>query len=128
MLIKSQIGKKRPFPKHLEKPSTQPTSRKVKKISEAGASESIEVPAQKQKKAVKMPSVFKLGKWNPDTVLIKPEEELEHYSHKDTLLLNCCTRCNSRNLIRAIATKNLVLLKKCMMAKDTIPSVTSQWS
>lgn len=55
---------------------SQPTNRKVKKLTDSGASQNVEVPASKPvKKVVKPPSVFKVGKWNPDTVLIKPEEE-----------------------------------------------------
>jgi hypothetical protein len=125
--ILSKVGKKRANP--FNKTATQPVEKKVKKLTSDGASESIEVPVQKAaKKPAKLPTVFKLGKWNPDTVLIKPEEELEKSSHKDSLLNNCCTRCNSRNVIRAILTNNQRLLKACINAKDTIPSLTSNWS
>jgi len=108
---------------------SQPTNRKVKKLNDDGVSESVEKPAKKAaNKPAKLPTVFKLGKWNPDTVLVKPEEELEKSSHKDTLLNNCCTRCNNRNVVRAVLTNNLSLLKKCMNAKETVPSLTSQWA
>ena len=74
--ILSKVGKKRAYP--FNKTATQPDEKKVKKLTSDGASESIEVPVQKAaKKPAKLPTVFKLGKWNPDTVLIKPEEELE---------------------------------------------------
>lgn len=51
--------------------------------------------------AIKRPNVFKLGKWNPDTVLVSEEEELELRSPSNNLLNPCCTRCNGRNVIRA---------------------------
>lgn len=125
--IKSLIGKKRAFP--FNNTMSQPTNRKVKKLNDDGVSESVEKPAKKAaNKPAKLPTVFKLGKWNPDTVLVKPEEELEKSSHKDTLLNNCCTRCNNRNVVRAVLTNNLSLLKKCMNAKETVPSLTSQWA
>jgi len=108
---------------------SQPTNRKVKKLNDVGGSESFEKPANKTaKKPAKLPIVFKLGKWNPDTVLVKQEEELEKSSHKDTLLNNCCTRCNNRNVVRAVLTNNLTLLKTCMNANESVPSLTSQWA
>lgn len=108
---------------------SQPTNRKVKKLNDVGGSESVEKPSKKAaNKPAKLPTVFKLGKWNPDTVLVKPEEELEKSSQKDTLLNNCCTRCNSRNVVRAVLTNNLTLLKTCMNAKESVPSLTSQWA
>jgi hypothetical protein len=34
----------------------------------------------------KKPLVFKLGKWNPDTVLLEKNEELERFGNSDSLI------------------------------------------
>ena len=55
---------------------TQP-QKKIKKL-ESGSEEVVEVLVQK--KTPKMPTVFKKGKWNPQTKLVEKSEELERSS------------------------------------------------
>ena len=44
------------------------------------------------------------------------------------LFLDCCIRCNNRNIIRAAYTGNATLLKTGMAAKDKISLLTAFWS
>lgn len=44
------------------------------------------------------------------------------------MFLDCCTRCNSKNMIRAVLTDNKELLKKCIAAKKKISSLIPYWS
>lgn len=62
--------------------------------------------------------MFKVGKWNPDTIVLKPEQEIERFDKKDTPIYNCCIRCNNRNVIRAVETNNIKLLRVVINAKD----------
>ena len=66
----------------------------------------------KAKKGKKMPTEFKKGKWNPEVKLIKIEKQKEEDS--GDLQLDCCVRCNNKNIIRATITGNERLLKKGM--------------
>ena len=66
----------------------------------------------------KIVAAFKLGKYNTDTVVLKMEEETERNDLSDSLINKCCTRCNSRNVVRAIETKNINLLRAALNAKD----------
>jgi len=75
------------------------------------------------RKPAKKPVVFKIGKWNPDTVLMKREEEIEHFDLSDSPIYRCCVRCNCRNIIRAVETDNIRLLRASLYAKETIPEV-----
>jgi hypothetical protein len=61
---------------------------------------------------------FKIGKWNPDTVIVKLEEEIERNDLSDSPIYKCCIRCNSRNVIRAVETNNIRLLRAVLYAKD----------
>lgn len=109
---KLKIGSKRPFPEHLNSASSQP-NRKMKKLTAEGASVNIAVDGTKKAKATKA-QVLKIGKWNPDTVLVGVHEETERYGTTDNLIHNCCLRCNCRNLVRAVETNNQRLLKACL--------------
>lgn len=71
---------------------------------------------------------FKVGKWNPDTVIVDPKQEVERNGQSDNMIHKCCVRCNCRNLVRAVETNNIKLLKNCLNAKDQIPSCTMAWS
>ena len=125
-VVKTKIGKKRGFPESINAGS-QPT-RKVRKLDN-GESEVEEVQSTKPvKKPAKKPTVFKLGKWNPETVLISDKEALEMNATSDTLNLQCCTRCNSRNVVRAVNTNNLRLLKQALSDKKNIANVLAPWS
>ena len=62
-------------------------SKRVKRSAE-GADEKIGEAAPKPKKAVKRPTVFKAGKWNPDTVLV--EEEIEKCGKSSEPDYSCC--------------------------------------
>ncbi len=63
----------------------------------------------KPKRAPKMPTEFKKGKWNPHVELAEIDTYKEH--PKKELFLECCIRCNNRNIIRAAYTDNQELLK-----------------
>lgn len=90
----------------------------------AGGKEKIVKP--KAKKAPKKPTVFKKGRWNPDIELVKIDKFFE--SEDDEPFLNCCIRCNNKNVIRAAETGNEKLLKKCIDEKRKISSLTAFWS
>ena len=69
----------------------------------------------KKKKEKKKPTVYKKGKWNPDVELIEVDDTLES---KDNQPIDYGSyQHNSRNLIRAVNTKNHKLLENCL-AKD----------
>lgn len=103
---------------------SQAAGRKIQKLND-GVSQSIPQPVKKvPAKALQ----FKLGKWNPDTVIVDPKEETELRDKSDNLVYKCCVRCNCRNLIRAVETNNIKLLKNCLAAKDKIPELCQAWS
>ena len=77
------------------------------------------VPA---KKPVKKPTEFKLGKWNPNTVIVPKKDELERYGLSDTLYESDIV-CNCSNVVRAVETDNVKLLAQCVLAKDKIPDL-----
>lgn len=89
----------------------------------AGGKEKIVKP--KVKKAPKMPTVFKKGKWNPDIQVLKVEKYLE--AESDEPFFDCCIRCNNKNVIRAAETNNKKLLKKCIHETKKISSLTAFW-
>lgn len=74
--VQKKVGKKRTLPTQLA--SSQPNARKVRKLAdsssknEAAAADS-DYTSKPVKKAAKKPAVFKLGKWNPDSVLLERE-------------------------------------------------------
>ena len=106
---------------------TQPAGRKVKKL-EGGAEENVIVPGEKIKKTAKMPVVFKKGKWNPDTQVLEKKDEIERCGPSNQPIYNCCVRCNTRNLIRAVETKNYGLFKSLVYDLKNIPSLFEPWS
>ena len=93
-----------------------------KKTSQSQRTTTRTVPS----KTVKKPLKFKLGTWNPDTVLV--EEEFEKLGHSEEPNFETGHHCNTRNLIRAINTNNFTLLKKCIADKENIHSLEKPWS
>lgn len=102
---KVELGKKRLAP---ATSLTQPdTVRKVKKLND-GTTKNIEVQV-KPKKPAKKPTVFKLGKWNPDTEIVEVENDMEDPSKHP--IYDCCLACNRANVFRAINNNDLALFK-----------------
>jgi len=75
-----------------------------------------------------MPTVFKKGKWNPNTEILERKHEIERCSPSNEPIYNCCVRCNTRNLIRAVETKNYELFKLLVYDQKNIPSLFQNWS
>lgn len=129
--VKGKVGKKRAFPSALA--ASQPNPRKVRKLADSSsmiepASDESAKPKPK-KAAAKKPAVFKLGKWNPDTVVLEPEQEIEWCGTSDQPMLKCCIRCNARNVIRAVQTNNMRLLKACISDKKNFANILfAPWS
>ena len=73
-----------------------------------------------------MPTVFKAGKWNPETELV--EEEIEKCGNSKEPLYNCCLLCNMRNLHRAIDIGDASLLKRLVLDTQNIPNLLGTWS
>ena len=69
------------------------------------------------KKTVKRPTEFKLGKWNPDTVLEKSDIQCEDP-------YECCHRCNERILFHAVNTDNHELLENLVQDLENIPDLS----
>lgn len=72
-----------------------------------------------------MPTEFKKGKWNPNVELVEMD-----YSKADptsNIFLECCIRCNNRNVHRAAATGNFKLLQRAIEAKKKISLLTAFW-
>ena len=61
-------------------------------------------------------------------MLVAQEEEKERYSTHNDIIESCCLRCNNRNLIRAVETENVALLKKLVYDLKRIPSLASPWA
>ena len=59
---------------------------------------------EKKKKAPKKPKVYKKGKWNPDIEVLEEDKYKEGKGNE--LFLECCVRCNNKNVIRACNTGN----------------------
>jgi len=74
----------------------------------------------------KKPKEFKLGKWNPDAVMIEVDREKQ--DKESNLIRDCCIRCNNKNVCRAVLTKNKKLLETCIQSKDQISHLTDFWS
>jgi hypothetical protein len=81
------------------------SARPVKKRKVGGGKAKAE---PKPKKAPKRPTEFKKGKWNPHVELLDNNKYREH--PQDGLFIECCIRCNNRNIIRAAYTGNDRLL------------------
>lgn len=101
------------------------SSQPVKK-RKVGAGKAKPEKAAKPKKAPKRPTEFKKGKWNPFVELAEMDKYLEHPQKE--LFIECCVRCNNRNIIRAAYTGNENLLKAGIAAKTKISSLTAFWS
>ena len=78
------------------------------------------------KKSAGKKKSFQKGKCNPDIILLNTEEERE--SLKDTLLTTCCSECSNRNLIRAILTNNMTLMKMCKQSRKELTTFYDTWS
>jgi len=63
-----------------------------------------------------------MGKWNPDIELAPFDHDKEDPS--DKLHLDCCVRCNNRNVIRAAKTGSKRLLQAAIKDKENISQVT----
>ena len=70
--------------------------------------------------------MFKAGKWNPDTVLV--EEETEKMGPSNEAAYGCSVPCNTKNVWRAIYTRNPALLKKLVADKSKIFTLNRAWS
>ena len=81
--------------------------------------------ATRPKPAPKKPTVFKLGKWNPDIEII--QEDKERDSEVAEISRECCTRCSNRNVHRAALTGNQALLNKCIFDTKSITSLNAFW-
>jgi len=75
-----------------------------------------------------MPVVFKKGKWNPETEVLESRHEIERCGTSNEPIYNCCVRCNTRNLIRAVETKNYGLFKSLVYDLKNIPTLFQPWS
>lgn len=73
-----------------------------------------------------MPTVFKAGKWNPDTELV--ELEVEKCGDSPEPDFSCCRLCNLRNLHRAVNIGDAKLLERLVADKKNIVNVYSPWS
>ena len=98
----------------------------VSKKRKKGADGKEQPVKGKAKKVQKMPTIFKKGKWNPDVKLV----DLDKYKEDDKsdLYLDCCIRCNNKNIIRAAITENERLLKMGIEQKKKISQLTAYWS
>jgi len=101
--------------------------RKVRKLSD-GSEQLIVKVTNKPKKLPKKPTVFKAGKWNPETELLTKEDEIEHFGSSKSAIFTCCLRCNNRNVIRAIENDDVNLLRALILDQKNIPSFTDTWS
>lgn len=81
--------------------------------------------ATRPKPAPQKPTVFKLGKWNPDIEVI--QENKERDSEAAEITKECCTRCNNRNVHRAALTGNRALLNKCIFDTKSITNLNAYW-
>ena len=136
----SLIGKKRQPPQKLAEVQPSPKAKKAKKVAEdkrVKVEVKTEVKSEKDsnyrpssqppaKKPPKKPTEFKVGKWNPNTEIV--ETEVEKLDDSDNVQFNCCLKCNARNVIRAVFTRNKFLLRKVMYDHKNIPSLDFPWS
>ena len=125
--IDTMIGKKRLHP--LNESQSVPPNRRAKK--QADGSEKIIVepakpPSKSVAKVVAKPVIFKLGKWNPDTVLVN--EEKEKYGKTSEPDYGTGHRNNARNVIRAVNTDNLALLRKCQKDTQKVFCLNKSWA
>ena len=79
-----------------------------------------------KKKVPKRPTEFKKGRWNPDVELLDHDKYKE--SPSNDLFLDCCIRCNNKNIIRAANTNNEKLMKAGIAATNKISCLVATWS
>lgn len=72
----------------------------------------VKTQKEKKPKTPKRPKEFKKGRWNPDVEILEVEKYRE--SKDNQLYLDCCIRCNNKNIIRAVHADNEKLLKQGM--------------
>ena len=70
--------------------------------------------------------MFKIGKWNPDVVVI--DHELAKFGVDNKLDTSCCPRCSNKDVHRAALTGNIHLLKACMQDKFNVTNLNAPWS
>ena len=73
-----------------------------------------------------MPTVFKAGKWNPDTEIV--EEEIEKFGNSSEPDFSCSKLSNMRNLHRAVNIGDAKLLKNLVLDKKNIANLCHPWS
>ena len=89
----------------------------------AGKAKAEKVP---KKKVIRRPTEFKKGRWNPDIQLVEIDKYKE--SPSNDLFLDCCIRCNNKNIIRAANTNNEKLMKAGIAATNKISTLCAHWS
>jgi len=53
---------------------------------------------------------------------------VEKLDASDDVKFNCCLKCNARNVMRAVLTRNKFLLRRVMHDHHNIPSLDLPWS
>ena len=121
------LGKKRKHPaSSIDDGASAPTKRRKKNADGSeGLGEAV-VKAPPAKKVPPKPTVFKAGKWNPDTVLVDTEVEKAGDSSEPDY--SCCKFCNLRNLHRAVNSWDVDLLKRLVADKKNIATLAQPWS
>jgi ankyrin repeat protein len=76
-------------------------------------------------KGVKLPTVYKKGKWNPNVVLVTKCEQLE--SKSEVPNFECSARNSNREVIRAAKIGSKRLLDKILESDSKISRLTERW-
>ena len=119
-----KIGQKRKNP--ATSSSNDMPSKRVKRLAD-GSEQVVETKKKAPvKKVVKMPTVFKAGKWNPTTELV--EVDIEKEGKMDKPDFSCCKLCNMRNLHRAVHTDDPKLLEQLVLDKKNIANMLTTLS
>ena len=129
--IDTVVGTKRLHPLNQSQPSSQSQPPNRRAMKKADGSEKIVVgqarPAsQSAKKVSTKPAVFKLGKWNPNTEIV--ETEIEKHGPSAEPEYGTGHRNNTRNVIRAINTDNIALLRQCKKDTQKVFSLNRPWA
>ena len=111
-------GRKKKGDTEDEEDDTKSKSKKKRAAKDKGKEE------KKSKK--KKDLSFKKGKFNNLVSIVTFEKEREEKS--DSILTTCCVRCSNRNVIRAVLTNNIKLLKECATDNKKISSLFDTWS
>jgi len=77
-------------------------------------------------KKTKVNTKYKKGKENPNIEILSTCKYSQ--SKEQILFTECCVNCNNRNLIRAVNSGNIQLLRKSLEAKKLISDLNEQWS